>query len=282
LHGLDHLPLLSKVLALHGRTLLRLSGVPLRLAARVSRKKRPALDLSGLRLTKLGVDCSEQRDMVPDEHAWDKQNWMWPERLPGALEELELLGIYMLDWQEKLACAPRSGARLAGRLPRLHTLRLTSSDNHALLSAEDIPLLNGFSSPPHFQANTIGLESDIGVGTKVLDRVRSVRIRAGNSRVFLRDDQEDGAMVVERLCRLEAAELHAERCSIGVGPDDGRLTRVSAREMVGRRGDCFAVDVGVIATPYYGGYDHKARLYRLAWRRWPAPGAPDLPAASRA
>jgi len=39
-------PLLDSFLALHGGTLLQLSGMPLQLVARASQGKRPALDLS--------------------------------------------------------------------------------------------------------------------------------------------------------------------------------------------------------------------------------------------
>jgi len=50
---------LDSFLARHSGTLLRLSGVPLELVACVTPEEPPALDLSGLRLIKLGVDCSE-------------------------------------------------------------------------------------------------------------------------------------------------------------------------------------------------------------------------------
>ena len=117
-------PLLQNCLALHGHTLRHLSGVPLQLVAWVSEQERPALDLSGLRLTKLGVDCCVigPRTLDPFPQArW----WMWPECLPGALEELELLGIYN-SMQGNVAWAQHPSAVLAGRLPRLHTIRVTA------------------------------------------------------------------------------------------------------------------------------------------------------------
>jgi hypothetical protein len=52
--------------------------------------------------------------------------------------------------------------------------------------------------------------------------------------------------------------------------------------MITRYGDRFAVEVGFAKLPPDGRHRGKARLNRLAWRRWPAPGAPDLSAARAA
>jgi len=52
------------------------------------------------------------------------------------------------------------------------------------------------------------------------------------------------------------------------------------RGMLDRHGECFAVEVGIFdkaEEPW-----RKNSLQRLAWRRWPALGAPDLPAARAA
>jgi len=85
-------PLLEKFLALHGRTLLHLSGVPLHLVARPSQEERPALDLSGLRLTKLGINGYKiERHLGGDHHMSATCLRLWPECLPGSLEELHLL-----------------------------------------------------------------------------------------------------------------------------------------------------------------------------------------------
>ncbi len=51
--------------------------------------------------------------------------------------------------------------------------------------------------------------------------------------------------------------------------------------MISGHGDRFAVEVGVAIIRGEGPVN-EARLRRLAWRRWPAPGTPGLQAASDA
>jgi len=114
---------LDGFLARHGGTLLRLSGVPLQLVASVNEEERPGLDLSGLRLTRLGIDCGDIRDLLYGARArrlwlWPPRLphvWLWPARLPGALEELELIGLRGNDL-ENLAWAPHSSPGTAGQL----------------------------------------------------------------------------------------------------------------------------------------------------------------------
>ncbi len=53
------------------------------------------------------------------------------------------------------------------------------------------------------------------------------------------------------------------------------------QDMISRYGGRFAFEVGVAEDPDEGP-GGEARLRRLAWRRWPAPCAPDLPAARAA
>ena len=145
-------PLLDNFLALHGGTLLSLSGVPLQLVARASQAERPALDLSGLRLTKLGINNSCSCDLGPgDGDMLFPHVWLWPERLPGTLEELNLLGPEC-SWLGFLAWAPESAAGLAGRLPRLQTVRMrTKADGEGSRSVMfDVPMLEGFASLPTF------------------------------------------------------------------------------------------------------------------------------------
>jgi len=113
-------PLFGKFLAVHGRTLLRLSGVPLQLVACLSLEQRPALDLRGLSLTALGNECYGYETCLDDSST----AWLWPECLPGTLEELELLGMEY-DSLEFLAWEHFPCDGLAGWLPRLHTLRVT-------------------------------------------------------------------------------------------------------------------------------------------------------------
>lgn len=74
------------------------------------------------------------------------------------------------------------------------------------------------------------------------------------------------------LCGLHGIELcGAYRSDLG---PSGPLMYEVVREMISRCGDCFAVE----ADPGEGP-EGEAGLHRLAWRRWPAADAPDLPAA---
>jgi len=283
-------PLLDGFLARHGGTLLQLSGVPQQLVACASgHMARPALELSGLRLTKLGTDCSDVYD--------HKNECLWPKYLPGALEELDLLGLCE-EYISGLAWGSRSG--VARWLPRLHTLRLragdvayeTASEIGRLLSIDNQPLLEGFTSLPHLVVDSSGAPI-YSFDVEVFEQVRSVHIMSGG-RMDLWVDELDAAMVSERLCHacLQTAELCAERDGICIFRIDRgrkydiehakRLTRELVLEMITRYGDRFAVEVGFAELPPDGRHRAKASLRRLAWRRWPAPGASDLPAAMAA
>jgi hypothetical protein len=281
-------PLLGQVLALHGGTLLQLSGVPLQLVARGSQGERPALDLSGLRLTKLGVNCHDTHNLLRTAPAPSVYRvlWLWPECLPGALEELQLLGVHD-GWLGHLAWAPHWGSGLAGRLPRLQTLRIKGSsiydDKHAgLVSFSHVPLLTGFANLPQLEVD--GSWVDMNIAGNLASRVRSLRVMAGPC-MRLWDDLQDVAAFVDRLCHagLQAAELSGARCielcgasRSDLGPS-GPLVYEVVREMISRCGDRFAVE----ADPGEGP-EGEARLRRLAWRRWPAADAPDMPAAMAA
>jgi len=291
---------LDVFLARHGGTLLQLSGVPLHLVACASHMARTALDLSGLRLTKLGIKCCGEGSLIGK----GREQCLWPEYLPSALEELALLGLAVL-WD--LAWAPRSGAGVAGWLPRLHTLCFRADDivyetddqaQRALRVCYCQALLEGFASLAHLEVDSSGAPID-DLDAAVFDKVRSARIVSG-SHVFLWVNELDAAMVAERLChaRLQAAELcaaHDGIHTICTGPgvtyssdEEERRTRGERRtrelvlEMINRCGDRFAVEVGIPEVPPEGRGWVEARLNRLAWRRWPAPGAPDLPAARAA
>ncbi len=261
------LPLLNKVLALHGGTLLRLSGVPVQLVTCESQEGRPALDLSGLRLTKLGVDCLDI-DQLPVDIEF------WPERLPGSLEELELLNL----WNGGFCAAwrPSSVAGLAGRLPRLQTLRITSS-RHAEHLAVGEELLEGFGR----LLDLVVHGPSVYVDARVFERVRSVRVEAGRVGVSPGGVYDDVGVFVGQLCSasLQAAELCAH---VDLMDPEDAITHEIVGELIRRCGDRFAVEVGTADEPPDGRYWHKAYLLRLAWRRWPAPGAPDLPAARAA
>jgi hypothetical protein len=288
-------PLLDGFLARHGGTLLQLSGVPLQLVASVSQKKQPALDLSGLRLTKLGIKCCGEESSIGK----GRGECLWPEYLPSALEELDLLGLCQ-NHLSGLAWASRSGAGVAGRLPRLHTLRFRANDiayefakyNRMALCIDYQPLLEGFTSLPHLKVDGSGAAIYCN-NAAVFDKVRSARIVSGG-RLHLWVGMHDAATIAERLCHagLQAAELcakhdrlHMYRAIRGAEFDneqEKRFTRELVLEMISRCGDRFAVEVGFPELLPDGRPWGKARLNRLAWRRWPAPGAPDLPAARAA
>ena len=284
-------PVLKNFLALHGGTLLRLSGVPLRLVACVSQEDRPAVDLSGLRLTALGVDCCDVIGLLHmDDNAGAKCLWLWPERLPGALEELHLLGLDG-NWPGFLAWAPQPTPGLAGRLPRLHTLRVTSVEADLPLGDDDTretqlyiyetPLLESSSGLRELKVGG----ADIDIYDDLFGQVRSLRIVAVGC-VRLWNDQDDVATFVDRLCPagLQAAELCAAD-NIDVLPSEGPSLYSVVREMTSRYGGRFAVEVGVIREPHDEGekcWKNMTTLRCLAWRRWPAPGASGLQTARAA
>ncbi len=281
---LNEMPFLTELMARHGGTLLRLSGVRLHLLACASQEERPALDLSGLRLTKLGLLCDNIDCLVSGD---ELTMWLWPERLPGTLEELHLVGLES-DWLgDCMAWAPRTGSGLSGRLPRLHTLRVTCLDagwvmyGPVLRVDKPPPLLDGFPVLPAFEVDGSGL--DVIVHNSLFDRVRSVRIAAARCVTLWSDREKDVATFVDRLCPagLQAAELCAED-GVDLGPSDATLGHEVVRELISRFADRFAVAVGVYGDPRSGGRLRPHRLHRLAWRRWPAPGAPGLPAAREA
>jgi hypothetical protein len=274
-------PLFGNFLALHGGTLLHLSGMPLQLVARASQAEGPALDMSSLRLTKLGMNCNLHDLLGPRD--WNSTPWpphvcLWPERLPGTLEELDLLGLES-SWLTFLAWAPESSAGLAGRLPWLQTLSCTSKAYDAGSSViSNVPLLEGLTSLPHFEV--AGMNIDLCSAT--FDPFRSVRIVARGHLCVYASMNEDMAMFVDHLCHagLQAAELCTEHSYIQLRPDSTTSTPQVVHAMIDTHGDRFAIEVGIRDKAL--GPWHMSMLQRLAWRRWPAPGAPDLPAARAA
>jgi len=100
--------------------------------------------------------------------------------------------------------------------------------------------------------------------------------------VQLCDHWDDVATFVNALCPagLQAAELCAETVGI-YRRGDNQTVRDVVRELISRCEDRFAVEVGVLEKPP-GVEWCTADLRCLAWRRWPAPDAPDLPAARAA
>jgi len=273
-------PLLETFLALHGGTLLHLSGVPLQLVARASEVEGPALDMSGLRLTKLGMNCNLHDLLGPRN--WNSTPWpphvcMWPERLPGTLQELDLLGLES-SWLTFLAWAP-SSAGLAGRLSWLQTLSCTSKAYDAGSSViSSVPLLEGLTSLPHFEV--AGMNIDLCSAT--FDRIRSVRIVARGHLCVYESVNEDMAMFVDHLYHtgLQAAELCTEHHYIQLRPNLTASTPQVVHAMIDTHGDRFAIEVGISDKAIWPW--RVSMLQRLAWRRWPAPGAPDPPAARAA
>ncbi len=278
---------LKNILALHGSTLLQLSGVPLALVASVSQEEQPNLDLSGLRLSKLGISCCGINELLDVNPEWpynegQERLWLWPARLPGALEDLELLGLDN-DWLGALAWAPGVGSGSAGRLPRLQTLRVTAGE-YSGLRPDSAPLLRGFPGLPAIELDSSGRL--VSVAGNLFEQVGSARIVADGC-VHLWADQEDAATFVDRLCSagLQAAELCAEHIGVMRRSPEEDIVREVVRELLSRYGEQFAVEVDV-AEMRIEDAEHEGQvipvLERLAWRRWPAPGAPGLPAARAA
>ena len=284
-------PLLGKLLAPHSRTLLRLTGVPLRLVARLSQQGRPDLDLSGLRLTRLGIDCNDADDIFYcDYDSSPGCLWLWPERLPGTLEELHLLGLPGV-WLEHLAWAAQSSAGLAGRPPQLRTLRVTCGERgDQPWSIHSVPLLEGLPALPAFEVAFEGTGVSVDVHGSLFARVRSVRIQSDGC-LGLEDDHSDVATFVDHLCPagLQAAEL-CSRHDWWIDSEGPGLHKI-VLEMISRCGNRFAVEVGLHhelqdedEDEDEDGDEHCPHITqsRLAWRRWPAPGAPGLQAARAA
>jgi hypothetical protein len=251
--------------------------VPLRLVASVSLEDWSALDLSGLRLTKLGIDCCGVQDLWRLTRSSQADFvWLWPERLPGTLEKLHLHGPAG-DWLRELAWAPQSSAGLAGWLPRLHTLCVTCEEGGGPLGVGDLALLEGFPGLPNFRVTKGSGADTVVVHNSLFVRIGHVRIVAGG-RVHLQGHQDDVVMLADRLCPagLQAAELCAGGCiSLSSG---GLFLNEVVRTMIGRHGDRFAVEVGLAEDPDKGPGNER-RLRRLAWHRWPAP--PARPACRR-
>ena len=268
--------------------LLRLSGMPMRMMACADPELGPPIgDLSGdaPRLTKLGIDCRGIRWLHSDDNGCPLGSWMWHELLPGALEELELLGLQKSELVN-IKWAAAAGAAVAAGLPRLRTLRVTSSKDEWAARGEplrisNVPLLRGFAAPLHLEVRGSGM--DVVVYSHLFDQVGSVRIVAGGRISILWGNQDNVAVFVDCLCPagLQAAELCAER-HIDLSPCAGPLNWQVVREMMSRCGDRFAFDLWVSDEADDGGDRDKADIRRLAWRRWPAPDAPDLPAAKAA
>jgi len=270
-------PALDGFLARHGGTLLHLSGVPLqRFLTYMSPEQRPgpALDLSGLRLTKLGIACYVLEGVL--RYSENADIWLWPESLPGTLEELELLGPDG-DWLKYVLWGPQPSPGLAGRLPWLRTLRVVRLRGEGVWRIDTVPILQGCPATLAFEVHSS--QADIYAHANVFGVVEYVRVLGGGE-VHLQGDQEDVATFVDRLCPagLQAAEVCAEHY-IDLGPGAEVV-----REIISRHGDRFAVEV----EPHDSEEDcdeedwYRTRPQRLAWRRWPAPGAPGLQAARAA
>jgi hypothetical protein len=198
---------------------------------------------------------------------------MWPERLPGTLEELDLFGLGC-SGLGFLAWAPESSS--AGRLPWLQTIRMRTKTDDNDKFVNDVPLLEGLTSLPHLEVSGMHFR----VCSATFDRYRSVRIVARGRVCVYQRTHEDLAAFVDRLCPagLQAAELCAEQSCIYLSPSKIASTPQVVRAMIDRHGDCFAIEVVILDK----GEEPWNMLHRLAWRRWPAPGAPGLPAARAA
>ncbi len=275
-------PLLGDLLARHGGTLLRLSGVPHKLVASSGQDEQPALDLSGLRLTRLSINCRGVRDLRRLDGS--SHLWLRPERLPGTLEALHLFGLE--GSLEGLVWAPLSSAGSAGRLPRLHTLPVTCLRGVEAMSINRVPLLEGFAGLPNFKVYASG--ASVAVHVALFEQVGSLRVVGGRCVLVVDGWESRLATFLDCLCPagLRAAELCAEAIGVYLGPPPPRyeswMCAAVVHGMTTAPEERFAVEVGV--SEWRSGDDivRKTAPCRLAWRRWPAPGAPDLLAARAA
>ncbi len=156
-------------LAQHGRSLLRLTGVPLRLVATLDPSAPPALDLSGLRLTTLGVDCAVRR---ADGR---RELWLAPGFLPQSLAELELRGVGSdgkgvvlgMGWASHPALRPDA------RVPALQ--RISVSGKTTNMQLDGLALLQGLAAAPALSVDSG--RSHLAVHARVLERMRSLHLR---------------------------------------------------------------------------------------------------------
>jgi len=275
-------PLLGDLLARHGGTLLRLSGVPHKLVACSGQDEQPALDLSGLRLTRLSINCRGAQDLRRLDGS--AHLWLRPERLPGPLEALHLSGLK--GSLEGLAWAPPSGAGSAGRLPRLRTLRVTCLRGVESMNIYRVPLLEGSAGLPDLKVYASG--ASVAVHVAMFEQVGSLRIVGGRCVLVVGSRESRMATFLDCLCPagLRAAELGAEAIGVYLGPAppqyESWMCAAVVHGMTSAPEQRFAVEVGV--SEWRPGDDvvRKTAPCRLAWRRWPAPGAPDLLAARAA
>ncbi len=272
-------------LARHGRALLRLSGVPLRLVATFDPSAPPALDLSGLRLTALGLDCTVRR---ADRR---RELWLAPGFLPHRLVELELRGVGTVGQALlfDMAWAAHPALRPDARPPALQRVSVSGRSRMRL---DGLALLQGLAAAPALSVDSG--RSHLAVHARVLERVRSLHLRGAP--VCLDCPARRGQY--ERLARsvcppelqsvtLEAAakksvlfwfEINPYALSLGYADfaDDLPHTfRAVLRALLERRADRFAFEVGVLPGD-------PSALRRLAWRAWPPQGSPAWTAAAEA
>jgi hypothetical protein len=272
------------VLAHHGHSLLRLTGVPLRLLATLDQSVPPALDLSGLALTQLRVVCV-LAPLLRHTHA-QQRVWLAPGYWPQSLIQLTLLSksreidglLGRVEWGTHSALRPNTP------LPQLQSVVVVGSAEYCL-HLDDLPLLRGLKTCP---ALTVGAKS---VGTLVNDkeRVRSIHLRAPI--VFFAGARENAhesrlqLASIQSLCppALQSATLEgawAVRFSgflLPPAPEsgDGPRLRMALRALLEHCSDQFAFEVCVQPCT-------RDFLQRLAWRRWPRQGSPEWQAAADA
>jgi len=244
--------------------------------------EQPALDLSGLRLTRLSINCRGAQDLRRLDGS--AHLWLRRERLPGPLEALHLSGLK--GSLEGLAWAPPSGAGSAGRLPRLRTLRVTCLRGVQSMNIYRVPLLEGSAGLPDLRVYASG--ASVAVHVAMFEQVGSLRIVGGRCVLVVGSRESRMATFLDCLCPagLRAAELGAEAIGVYLGPPppqyESWMCAAVVHGMTSAPEQRFAVEVGV--SNWRPGDDavRKTAPCRLAWRRWPAPGAPDLLAARAA
>jgi hypothetical protein len=271
--------------ARHGRSLLRLSGVPLRLVSTLDPSAPPALDLSGLRLTTLGLDCTVRK---ADRR---RDIWLAPGFLPQSLVELELRGVgtvgqallFDMGWAAHPALRPEA---------RPPALQRVSVSGRSRMQLDGLALLQGLATAPALSVESG--RSHLAVHARVLERVRSLHLRGAP--VCLDCSARRGQ--AERLARsvcppglqsvtLEAVakksvliwfEINPYALSLGYTDAADALPhsfRAVLRTLLERRAGRFAFEVGVLPGD-------RSALQRLAWRAWPPRGSPAWTTAAEA
>ena len=273
----------KSVLAHHGHSLLELSGVPLRLLTTVDQSVLPALDMSGLALTQLGIVCV--LPYLPMRVFVQKRVWLAPGFWPQSLVQLTLLSasckedglLGRVEWGTHSALRPTNNP-----LPQLQSIAVMGGMRFNNLY--DLPLLRGLKTCPALTVDSGDSQHGTWVNASILEHVRSIHLRA--SRVVLNGTVKpnpDGlhASPVQSLCppALQSATIEAlSICLSGFrspGFEFALPHRMALRALFEHCSGQFAFEVCMRPCA-------PNQPMRLAWRRWPRQGSTEWQAAADA